>query len=238
MGARKLEGRTVDELADRFVDLVLLAEKASADEAARFRIEIQDIEDELKARGPDHHADLLPLTMHPDEAVHFEALAATFRMMTDNPDVDARLVHHVALVTNAPFLRKTSSTRRVARMSKDKLKKLTTEELVERFVEIGLGQDDAMLYNEIGKYNRLYDQMKSVEDELESRKDDHRRFLLPLYEHDNTLVRLKAAFATLALAPEASRAVLQEISDSNRYPEAADARGMLRALDDGSYVPS
>lgn len=125
MGARKLQGRTVDELADRFAELVLLAEKASADEAARFRIEIQDIEDELKARGPDHHADLLPLTMHPDEAVHFEAMSATFRMMAGDPDFDDGLTEQVAVATNAPFLQKTSSTRRVAGMSEDKLKKLT-----------------------------------------------------------------------------------------------------------------
>lgn len=112
MGERKLQGRTVDQLAERFAELALAAEKASADKAAGFRNEIQDIEDELKARGSDHHTDLLPLAMHLDETVRFEAMAATFRMMTGNPEVDARLVRQVAVATKAPFLEKTSSTRR------------------------------------------------------------------------------------------------------------------------------
>ena len=61
-----------------------------------------------------------------------------------------------------------------------------------------------------------------------ARPDD--RFLKPN--------RLRSAFATLALEPEAARRTLQTISDRDEYPQAADARGMMRALDDGSYVPS
>jgi len=238
VGERKLQGRTVDQLTERFAELVLAAEKASAEEAAGFRNEIQDIEDELKARGSDHHTDLLPLAIHPDETVRMEAMAATFRMMTGNPEVDARLVQQVAAATNAPFLQKTSSALDVPRISSDKLKKLAIDALVDRFVAIALAQDEANLYSEYDKYNDLYGEMESVEAELKSRDGDQRQALLPLYDHDNALVRLKAAFATLALAPEASREVLQKISESNRYPEAADARGMLRALDEGSYVPS
>ena len=81
MGHRKLQGRTVDQLTEHFAGLALSAAKASASEAAELRSEIQDIEDELKARGPEHHRDLLPLATHPDETVRFEAVAATFRMM-------------------------------------------------------------------------------------------------------------------------------------------------------------
>jgi hypothetical protein len=49
---------------------------------------------------------------------------------------------------------------------------------------------------------------------------------------------LKAALATLAVAPEAARATLQLISDRQEYPQAADARGMMRAIDEGTYVPT
>jgi hypothetical protein len=237
VGDRKLQDRTLDQLTESFVELVLSSAKASLSESDVLRAGIQDIEEELKARGSEHHTDLLPLAAHSEEAVRFEAVAATFRMMLGSSEVDARLVQRVAVATGAPFLQKTSSTRRVVRMSRDKLSKLTTEELVDRFVAIGLAQDEANLYNEIGKYNRLYSQMKLVEDELQSREGDQRHALLPLYGHANALVRLKAAFATLAMAPDASRAVLQDISDSNRYPEAADARGMMRALDEGTFKP-
>jgi hypothetical protein len=55
--------------------------------------------------------------------------------------------------------------------------------------------------------------------------------------HPNAQVRLKAATATLAVAPEAARQTLQIISDRQEYPQAADARGMMRAVDKGTYVP-
>jgi len=77
----------------------------------------------------------------------------------------------------------------------------------------------------------------AVEDALKSRNGDQRRALLPLFLHPNAQVRLKAATATLALAPEAARQTLQIISDRQEYPQAADARGMMRAVDKGRYVP-
>jgi hypothetical protein len=79
--------------------------------------------------------------------------------------------------------------------------------------------------------------MEAVEDALKSRNGDQRRALLPLFLHPNAQVRLKAATATLAVAPEAARQTLQIISDRQEYPQAADARGMMRAVDKGTYVP-
>jgi hypothetical protein len=37
--------------------------------------------------------------------------------------------------------------------------------------------------------------------------------------------------------PEAARRTLQVISDRQEYPQAADARGKMRAVDKGTYVP-
>lgn len=116
--------------------------------------------------------------------------------------------------------------------------KMSDEELVERFVHIALEQDQANIHGEHGRYNRLFDLMENVEEELKRRPGDRRDLLLPLYEHEILQVQLKAALATLAVAPKAARAVLQKLSDRNRYPEAASAREMLEALDDGSYEPS
>ncbi|MCC6778780.1 MAG: DUF2019 domain-containing protein [Hyphomicrobiales bacterium] len=61
--------------------------------------------------------------------------------------------------------------------------------------------------------------------------------MLPLLDHANAQIHLKAALATLSVAPEAARRTLQRISDRQEYPQAAAARGMMRALDDGTYVP-
>ena len=81
MGDRKLQDRTFDQLTESFIELVLSVAKAPLSESDVRRAGIQEIEEELKARGPDHHTDLLPLAAHSEEAVRFEAVAVTFRMM-------------------------------------------------------------------------------------------------------------------------------------------------------------
>lgn len=123
-------------------------------------------------------------------------------------------------------------------MKRSSLGQLTVNQLVERFAEIGVEQDQALLYDEIAKYNRLFDQMWELVDEPKRREGDQRRALVALYNHPKAQVRLKAAIATLALEPDAARKVLQIISDRDEYPQAADARGVLSALDKGTYVPS
>jgi hypothetical protein len=51
-------------------------------------------------------------------------------------------------------------------MKRVKLKAMTVHQLVDRFAEIGVAQDQALLYDEIGKFNRLFDQMHAVDIEL------------------------------------------------------------------------
>ncbi len=123
-------------------------------------------------------------------------------------------------------------------MKRAKLQDMSVTDLVERFVAIALAQDRALLWDETAKYNRLYDQMDEVKAELKNRASDERHALLPLHAHPNAQVRLKAAIATLAVAPESARSVLQAISDRDEYPQAAYARGMLRALEEGRYKPT
>jgi hypothetical protein len=114
---------------------------------------------------------------------------------------------------------------------------MTADELVLRFAALAIEQDDAGLHDDIPRVNRLYDQLEMIESELKSRSGDQRTALLTLYTHPNAQVRLKSALATLAVALASARAVLQEIIERNEYPQLADARGMLRALDAGRYVP-
>jgi hypothetical protein len=123
-------------------------------------------------------------------------------------------------------------------MTSTSLKNLGVEELVDEFLSMALAQDEALLEEEYGKYNRLFDRMEDVKETLKNRDGDERRVLLPLLGHRNAQVRLKAAIALLAVKPDAARATLQQMSDANEYPQAARARGMLKALDEGRYVPS
>lgn len=123
-------------------------------------------------------------------------------------------------------------------MSRTKLGKMTVSQLVERFVQIGLEQDDALLRGEIARFNRLYDRMEEVKNELKAREGDQRRALLALYDHPNPQVRLKAVKATLAVEPERARRMLQLIAESREYPQAGDAGMTIFALEQGIWKPT
>lgn len=118
------------------------------------------------------------------------------------------------------------------------LHELSIDQLVERFAEIALAQDKALLMDEIATFNRLFNQMDAIKTELKSRAGDQRRALLGLYHHPNAQVRLKAAVATLAVAPKSARRKLQEIQDSHEYPQAGDAGMTLVNLDRGIFKPT
>jgi hypothetical protein len=123
-------------------------------------------------------------------------------------------------------------------MKQSKPEEMTSEQLIESFVAIALDQDNAIRREENAKFNRLFHKMRAIEDALKRRAGDQRHALVDLLKHPNAQVRLRAAIATLALTPDLARKTLQNISDWDEYPQAPDARGMLRGLDDGSYEPS
>jgi hypothetical protein len=79
--------------------------------------------------------------------------------------------------------------------------------------------------------------MVKIVKELKARPGDQRRALLPLFEHPNMQVRLKAAKATLAIAPKEARQMLESIAASTWQPQAGDAGMSLENLDCGVYVP-
>ena len=123
-------------------------------------------------------------------------------------------------------------------MKKLALETATVDQLVERFVQICLVQDQALLREDIPEVNRLFAELKAVEHALKQRGNDQRRMLIPLYEHDNLQVRVKAAKATLALAPIAARAALEAIHASNWQPQALEAGMSIWNLDRGVYKPT
>ncbi|WP_244500094.1 DUF2019 domain-containing protein [Methyloceanibacter superfactus] len=115
---------------------------------------------------------------------------------------------------------------------------MAVDQLVERFIEICLGQDEALLDDDLAKFRRLFEQMRAVLDELKSRPDDQRTALIALYEHPNIQVRLKAAKNTLAVAPAEAQEVLEAIKASQWYPQAMEAGMCLRNLESGLFEPS
>jgi len=122
-------------------------------------------------------------------------------------------------------------------MKRAKLQDITVSQLVERFTGIGIEQGQALLRRQYGKFNRLFDEMVAIEDELKRRDGDQRRELLSLYKHRNAQVRLNAIKATLAVSPEIARQALQALADSREYPQAGDAGMSLWNLEQGIFKP-
>lgn len=123
-------------------------------------------------------------------------------------------------------------------MKRVKLADMTTQDLVERFAQIGRAQDQALLGNQISKFNRLFDQMGEISNELKARPGDERRALIQLYGFPNMQVRLKAAVHTLAVAPLEARSQLQAIAESKWFPQAGDAGMSLLNLERGIFKPT
>jgi hypothetical protein len=115
---------------------------------------------------------------------------------------------------------------------------MTVDQLLARFAAIGIDQDKALVRNEIAKFNRLYDEMDAIENELKARDGDQRRALLGLYDHPNAQVRLNAIKATLAVSPELARRMLKVMADSREYPQAGDAGMTLINLERGIFTPT
>jgi hypothetical protein len=123
-------------------------------------------------------------------------------------------------------------------MKKRALASATTERLVGLFVELCLEQDEQQERGDVREVNRLFDEIEAIKQELKTRPGDQRGRLMQLYKHENMQVRLKAANATLAVAPHAARATLEAIYASGWLPQSADAASMLRNLDEGIFKPT
>jgi Domain of unknown function (DUF2019) len=123
-------------------------------------------------------------------------------------------------------------------MKRVELTDMSIASLVERFAEIGVAQDQALLGGEIAKFNRLFQKMMDVSNELKSREGDQRRALMVLYNYPSIQVRLKAAKHTLAVAPIEARNQLEAIASTHWMPQAGDAGMSLSFLDRGVFKPS
>ena len=115
---------------------------------------------------------------------------------------------------------------------------MTIEELVARFVEIGIAQDKAERIDDRRRFKRLYRQMDEIDNELRARGPAARRALLALFDHPNLQVRLKAAKRSLAVAPQEARQTIEAIVQTAQLPQAGEAGMMLSLLDRGLFVPT
>ena len=90
-------------------------------------------------------------------------------------------------------------------MNGSSLASVPTNKLVQRFRDAALSQFETHFLDDgVDEYNHLSAELKAIEAELRSRPGDQRRALAALYSDENSEVKLKAAFATLAVEPEGS----------------------------------
>lgn len=122
-------------------------------------------------------------------------------------------------------------------MSPADLASLSTDALLRRFEALCIQQYDALDRNEIAAFNRRYDKIQAIEDELQSRPGDQRRVLMQLFGHPNMQVRLTAARANLAVDYAAARRELEAIVEEQWFPQAGDAGMTLHHIDTGFYKP-
>lgn len=124
-------------------------------------------------------------------------------------------------------------------MKNAKLRDISTGALVDLFVRLALEQDEAELaFDPVSKVNKLFRNLTAVEAELKSRSGDQRHALIPLFAHPNPHVQLKAAKATLAIAPAAARQVLEVIAETCYGPQKLEAGMTLSNLDAGIFKPT
>lgn len=123
-------------------------------------------------------------------------------------------------------------------MKRTALGSAAVPELVDLFVSLCVEQGEELERGDIPRVNCLFDEINAVEEELKTRPGDRRHALVPLYKHDDMQVRLTAAKATLAIAPEAARKALQDIKASKWLPQSAEASGTLWTLDRGIFKPT
>lgn len=123
-------------------------------------------------------------------------------------------------------------------MSRVNLKPLSTNDLLLLFERLCVEQYDSLDREEYAAFNRRYNRIQAIEDELKSRPGDQRRILMKLFGHPNMQVRLTAARANLAVDYPAARREIQDIADSKWGPQCGDAGMTLIYLDNGVYRPS
>jgi cytochrome c oxidase assembly protein Cox11 len=123
-------------------------------------------------------------------------------------------------------------------MSRAKLNNLSIEQLVQQFTDLAVQQDMALLGGPQKEVNRIFWKLEAIESELKGRPGDQRAALLPLYNHKNKQVQVKAAKATLAIAPEAARSQLEAIRVSGWQPQALEAGMCLWNLERGVFKPT
>ncbi|MEW6768493.1 MAG: DUF2019 domain-containing protein [Pseudomonadota bacterium] len=111
------------------------------------------------------------------------------------------------------------------------LSTLSIDQLLARFVELCLDDEQAHDLAKVSVSNRLVYEISDVKKELQKRPGDQRSALIALFKHPNLYVRYHVATNLMSVMPEEARRQMQAIADSKQYPIAGSAGTYLLMLD-------
>ena len=103
------------------------------------------------------------------------------------------------------------------------LSKLSIAQLLDRFVELCLQDEEAANFARVSECNRLVVQISDVKKELQKRPGDQRDALVTFFTHPNLQVRYHAAANLMSIMPVEARLQMEAIADSKIYPIAGHA---------------
>jgi hypothetical protein len=123
-------------------------------------------------------------------------------------------------------------------MKREKLETFSIETLLARFEVLCIEQYHSLEREEINLYNKRFEQIENIINELKARSGDQRSKLAKFYNHRNSQVALTAAEANLAIDYRSARSVIEEIAEAGGMPQEGSAGMTLQFLDDGIFKPT
>jgi len=119
-----------------------------------------------------------------------------------------------------------------------KLDKLTTDELIARFVSLGEQQYPLTLDDEVKMANRLIERQDEIGKELRRRGMEARLELTKLFSHPNIQVRMNAAQRSLGIAREPALNALRQIVKEDFGAFRLSAGMTVALVEDGTITPT
>ena len=116
------------------------------------------------------------------------------------------------------------------------LKGLNDKALVEEFVQWAGVCGEATIDGDSQAAIRAAYRLKVLDQELDARGRNARSLLLPYLDHQLKGVRYYVAHNLLAIDPTKARRAMQQLA-AGEGPMAYEARGTLREIDEGVFVP-
>lgn len=101
----------------------------------------------------------------------------------------------------------------------------SVDDLLKRFEEVCIEQYDTYITDDLEKYNKDFEILVSIKDELKARGSEARRSLLRLLTNENPQVRLQAAKFVYPVARDEAKKCLQDI-EAAKLPDQSLSAGM------------